>query len=700
MKNNRHHKPVLLLAAIFVSQLLTAQGQKSWQWVRHLGGSGWDVTTGIATDSKNNIYIAGSHTNGLTGDDRQITAAGNHDMYVACYRHDGKLKWLWGNGGKKADKISCIAIDAQDNILIGGTLSDSVEFGKTTAGNKGNSLFLAMLDKNGKATWVSTIPYTRNASLHLLQATPAGDIFLAGEFNGKLTIDGVDYSSAGRNDIFVLKAGQNGKLTLLSAFGSDEDENITALSADVTGNLYLCGNCKKGFSLGEVILDDPGPQNKSNVFIIRYNTQDKAELIKTLSGNEFLQVSSLKNDREGNLFIAGNFSSGFSTGDTGLISKGRTDMFLTKLFPDGKTSWTKHFGSPYYDYAYNLNMDNLQGVYLTGSYSDSIRFGEHLLEAGTKSSNAFVAQASMHGDITWAEKISAESENFSRGSVLDKSGNLYISGSFSDSLTQAGTRIRSAGNEDVFIAKYYNCPETKGAIENALPLCPGQVRELFVDRGYKNITWNDTLAGSNRFVISKPGCYHVKMFDKRGCLVTDTVSIPLAAPLQFSLGRDTVLYLEEKLLLEAPEGYTGYRWHDLSIERGYLAEAAGSRPGRYSYWVCASDSSGCHVSDTITVQFIKNTHWTGIDEATEVSIYPNPAEDWLYWSISTLGTGKITLELTDQGGKVIHLEEIEKYIPGTIRQINMEAYPSGTYYLGFRNNQYRKTVPVAHNRKY
>ena len=37
-----------------------AQAQKTCQWVKHLGGDSWDISAGVACDSKNNLYVAGS----------------------------------------------------------------------------------------------------------------------------------------------------------------------------------------------------------------------------------------------------------------------------------------------------------------------------------------------------------------------------------------------------------------------------------------------------------------------------------------------------------------------------------------------------------------------------------------------------------------------------------------------------------------
>ena len=697
MKRLLNYIILFLLAGILAQQPLYAQNQKSWQWIKQLGGKGWDITMGIATDSKDNIYIAGSFSGDMVCQDKTVSSSGNRDMYIASFTQNGKLRWIWGNGGKKADIISCIAIDNKDNVLVTGSITDGIKFDKITAGGKGASLFVAMMDSKGRTVWIKSFSYTRSASLHLVESSSDGSVYAAGEFNGKIVFDEKEFSSKGRNDVFILKIDASGKLTKTFVFGGLENENIHAIAADPKGGLYISGSFSGSFASEVLSISTTNPSLNANVYLAHLDNQGNTTWTKTFSGNEYLKVSSVKSDIRGNLFVAGNFSMNAFMGDTSLTSVGRTDAFLIKLDSTGRTQWTNQYGSSFYDYAYNINIDKLQGVYLTGSFSDTMRFGDNLLIPEAGRSDAFVAQITSDGDVSWAEKIAGAGNDFSKGSALDRSGNLYITGSFKDSILQAETSIKAIGNEDVFIAKYYNCPLEEGEIENADPLCPGQQRELFVDKGFNDIIWNDTLGGTNRMVINKPGRYFVRMTDKRGCSVADTVDIPMAPPVKFSLGNDTVLFLDETLKLQAPDDFISYRWQDFSTEQTFVAKASDDSPGDYIYWVSAADSLDCPTSDTISIKYIKNTSWSLIDEAATINTYPNPAEDWLYWSINTEECGKLMLELTNESGKVIHIEQIDKYIPGTTRKLNMENFPSGSYFLSLYTYNFRKTVTIIHN---
>ncbi|UCH14967.1 MAG: T9SS type A sorting domain-containing protein, partial [Bacteroidales bacterium] len=289
--------------------------------------------------------------------------------------------------------------------------------------------------------------------------------------------------------------------------------------------------------------------------------------------------------------------------------------------------------------------------------------------------------------------------NFSKGAILDSKGNIYIAGSFRNKLRQDGKEVESLGDEDIFVAKFYNCPENYCEIENTDPICPGETRELLVRSGHKDIVWNDTIPGTNKLLINKPGKYWVSMIDERGCYVTDTADIQQHPHLKFSLGSDTILLISDSLILNAPKGFKEYVWHDYSFNKSYLAKAPDRQPGNYYYWLCATDSMGCQASDTISIEYIENFKWIDLSGDATIITYPNPAHDWLYWYINTENFGKLILELTDENGRIVHNEKIDNYLPGEIKQLKMHDFPSGAYYLSITSKKNKRTLKILHDQK-
>ena len=46
---------IILITSAFAN-LVSAQPQRTWQWVKQLGGKSWDISSGVAADSKNIYY--------------------------------------------------------------------------------------------------------------------------------------------------------------------------------------------------------------------------------------------------------------------------------------------------------------------------------------------------------------------------------------------------------------------------------------------------------------------------------------------------------------------------------------------------------------------------------------------------------------------------------------------------------------------
>jgi len=84
-----------------------SSGSKIWE--RTYGGSNDDECNGIAIDSNDNIYIAGTRGFAL-----------NDDFLVVKYDNTGSVQWSRTFGGEFPDFCDDIAIDSSDNIYLSG----------------------------------------------------------------------------------------------------------------------------------------------------------------------------------------------------------------------------------------------------------------------------------------------------------------------------------------------------------------------------------------------------------------------------------------------------------------------------------------------------------------------------------------------------------------------------------------------------
>ena len=529
-----------------------AQLPKTWQWVNQLGSDSWDISAGVVCDSKSNLYVAGSFFDTLNCSSKKIKSSGRQDLFIAIFNENGASEELIAAGGRGNDIATCLCVTPDDKLVIGGVLSDTATFDKIKVPGVSKQLFIAGMDNRRNFIWVSTISVESDASLYMIDADNQGNIFVSGDFTGTLEAGNQKVNSKGKRDVFLARFNRTGTLEKLYSFGSEEDDFPGSIFADVLGNVFLAGVFGKSLESGDVKFITGPAGTKTNVFIAKFDMDFNARWVNVLHGDDYAQIASLKKDKYGNFYAAGSFSSKLYVADTILVSNGYTDGFILKYNSEGKQKWGRGFGSRYYDYATGVNIDNLGAAFICGSLGDTLAIDSIKVEPPSSGNSALMMQFSPSGKAKWADCISGTGRIFSDGAALDKRGNLYFAGSFRNKLEKEIYTLTSSGDQDLYLAKYFNCPVAKAEIYGQRSFCPGTGTELSVNRVFANIIWNDTIFDRYSVMANVPGQYWVSMLDKKGCLLTDTVLITQNELPVFSLGNDTSMLLTDSLSLKAP----------------------------------------------------------------------------------------------------------------------------------------------------
>ncbi|MBN2349615.1 MAG: hypothetical protein JXJ22_12285 [Bacteroidales bacterium] len=676
---------LIILLFVGIYNIIHAQEQKSWQWVKQLGSVSWDQTNGVVCDEDNNLYITGCFSEKISCDNKAIKSLGGQDVFIARFDEKGTIEKLWSGGGKGRDQAQCITISMDNNIVIGGLITDVVTFNDITNKEKGRRLFISSLDTKGKFRWISTLQTTSEASLFLLQASNNGAIYAAGTFTGRLSGGKTTIESTGKKDIFLVKLNNSGIVEKLINLGGDEDDMPTALSVSESGNIMLAGNTGKTFNVDSLVLNAHENITKSNTFLIQFDENFNARWNTMIYGDEYCQVNSLAQNRDGDIFLTGSFNYSIQAADTLFFSTGYTDGFLMKYNNAGNLLWGRNFGTWYYDYTTHLNIDKLGGALITGSIGDTLVIDNLMVNPLEGNNSALAIQFSSDGLAIWGDCISGNGRNFGYGSALDQKGNLYLTGAFRNTFEKESVKFTSRGDQDVFLAKYYNCKDKNAVIQGNTTICPGASTELYINNGYNFVTWNDSIHDQNYIIADKPGIYRVTMMDKRGCIFTDSLEIELADKPLFTLGEDISKLVDSVVILYAPGHFTNYCWQDNSNNQIFTAKAENRQDGKYTYWLSVTDSLGCTASDTISV-FFYNTPQSIDWESVEILSYPNPVSDYLYWKLGGDGPYQLFLEITDENGKVIFNQHISQYFPGEIQKIDFRNFTYGIYYFRLKDS--------------
>jgi hypothetical protein len=700
MKTDKMYKLTgfVCLFLLLVKMSVNAQPQQViWRWAQQLGGHGWNIPNGIICDTKNHVYIGGGFTDTLSCGKKSLVSKGNRDIFLARFTTEGKLEWLWRSGGKTMDKITAMEAAPNDDLYVAGIIEGEMAFGNIEIPENSKKIFVARINKKGKSNWVKTLFFTQPSSGYLLKTGPNGDIYLGGVFSDTLRCDNHELVSHGFSDIFVALFTSSGQLKLLKSFGGKGKDLLTAFTPDNLGNLYLAGNFDQEMNMGAQLIKPVATGANSNVFLACLDTSLEVRKIDAWYSPAYCEITGMVTNRYQNLFITGNFSQQLHLGSLNMNAKGTTDFFVSQLDTTFKAKWIKAYGSKYATYANSLLVNKFNGVMVTGSFSDTLALDSLKITPKSADNNVFSAQFTNEGKITWVENIGGiGSSVVGKGANTDGNGNLYLMGSFSGTIKSPSQELKSVGKDDVFIAKYYNCPAIKNIIKCPHYICNGTEVMLSVPGHFMNVVWNDTLSGVQDILVRHSGTYRVSMVDQNGCVVKDTVKLKEVQEIKFSLGKDTTIATNEVLLLKGPEHVTQYQWQDYSSNKDFLVSNTDGQPGMYKYTLTITDTVGCTWSSEINVGFYKVPAYINLSGgAGIIDLYPNPVKNNLTWMVQTMEEARLAIEVGDLNGKVYLHEEIKRYLPNEKRQLDMASLPSGTYCFSVIGGKDKVTVKIV-----
>jgi len=257
------------------------------------------------------------------------------------------------------------------------------------------------------------------------------------------------------------------------ALGGNDNDRGSAIAVLKNGNVITAG------SFSGTADFDPGPGTQtltaqtSDLFISVLSPTGNYVTAKQIKGDYPKSITDLILDKKGNIYTIGNYTGtvdfDFNSQTTyTLTSNGGTDIFVCKYYPNGSIAWGAGMGSSYtscgiFECGYSLVTDNQGNVYATGHFVSTADFdpgpGTYNLQASGEY-DIFICKLDSNGHLIWAKKIGGYGDDRAYSIKLDKSGNLYLGGFFSQTVDfdpGSGTQsLQALGERDAFICKLTN----------------------------------------------------------------------------------------------------------------------------------------------------------------------------------------------------------------------------------------------------
>ncbi len=289
----------------------------------------------------------------------------------------------------------------------------------------------------------------------------AGNVIVAAGFYNTVNFGGGPLTSAGSEDIALIKYSSAGGHLWSQRMGGAGMETVRSLAVDqTTGEFVMAGYFVGSVNFGGGALTSVG---LNDAFVARYNSSGTHTWSRRWGSTDEDKAFGLALDQLGDVVVTGMFTNSVDFGGGPLANAGGVgsgDIFLVRISSTGVHQWSKGFGSSLVvnQFGYAVGFDSASNVLLTGvmvalTAPYTVDFGGGPL-AGDGYSNTFLAKFGSNGAHTWSKRYLGGNGHAAGLSIAaDGNNNLLTTGYYDNSINFGGTTLTSPGGSDTDLVK-------------------------------------------------------------------------------------------------------------------------------------------------------------------------------------------------------------------------------------------------------
>ena len=244
----------------------------------YLGGPNGTSASAVAVDGSSNAIVTGYATSGFptTPNAFQTVNQGGEDAFVTKFNSSGNLIYSTFLGGNSTDTASGVAADSAGNAYVTGFSYSPIFPGAPSGGaqpvNKGQGdVFVAKVLPDGSGlSYFTFFGGSYNDYGFGIGVDNAGNAYVGGYTHSQdlpVSPGAIQPAPAGNYDGFVFKLNAAGSAVLYSTYlGGNRFDQITALTADSAGNVYLSGLTQSNVFPTSAAIQPVFPGNSTSLF--------------------------------------------------------------------------------------------------------------------------------------------------------------------------------------------------------------------------------------------------------------------------------------------------------------------------------------------------------------------------------------------------------------------------------------------------
>jgi hypothetical protein len=228
--------------------------------------------------------------------------------------------------------------------------------------------------------------------------------------------------------------------------GNNSDTKINCLSKYQYNEILIAGSfAAANLSLGNFTVNGSGQEDG---FVAITNTNGSYSWLAKIGGSGDDKITKAVSDPNGNIYVAGNFSSlSLTVGNITFYNTGSSDAFLVKFNADKSFAWARQIATAFKDEISGLAVDNAANVYIAGHSTENMVNNEE---------KVFIMKISAANSLLWEKNITTSGQILSTSLQTDATQNIYVSGCLFGTADFGNSIILNSGIEKqhAFIVKY------------------------------------------------------------------------------------------------------------------------------------------------------------------------------------------------------------------------------------------------------
>lgn len=375
-------------------------------------------------------------------------------------------RWPRRLGGKMPDRVSTIAVDAAQNVLVGGSFFDKIDFAapdmimdkcSDLSSNGGTDAFLAKFSAGGTCSWALSFGSAQADEITSIAVDSDNNILATGYMQGSINLGpNCMMVSAGDRDAFLVKFDQAGVCLWAKNFGSSFADIGASVAIDSKKNIFLVGSFQGAINLGNGVMGGAGNED---IFLGKFNDRGTALSSNALGGANADVPSMVALGTGGRVLVTGRFRSEIAFCTKGKVGTDRTTDagFVFELDDALSCVRANSFAGTGDTRGKVIAPVGADGVLVGGTFTLTLDIGgKRYNESGAvQQGDVFVAKL-RNGTPDWSMSLGSPAADSVNGMSIDSGGDGFLIGSFTGELLLPGGKIlrsNPADKSDAFIIR-------------------------------------------------------------------------------------------------------------------------------------------------------------------------------------------------------------------------------------------------------